>query len=106
MIAELDKDGSGMIEFEEFFDMMTTRPSDNESMEDVHKVFVTFDPNKTGYIALKDLRKVSKDLGEITDDSVLQEMIERADADLDGVVSELEFYNLMTKKAHWWSVIA
>ena len=63
MIAELDKDGSGMIEFDEFFYMMTTRPSDNESRDEVHKVFVTFDPNKTGYIALKDLRKVSKDLG-------------------------------------------
>ena len=100
MIAELDKDGSGMIEFDEFFYMMTTRPSDNESRDEVHKVFVTFDPNKTGFVALKDLRKVAKDLGELTDDSVLQEMIERADTDLDGVVSEEEFYNLITKKAH------
>ncbi|MCB0369134.1 MAG: EF-hand domain-containing protein [Bdellovibrionales bacterium] len=52
-----------------------------------------------GFIALKDLRKVAKDLGELTDDIVLQEMIERADLDLDGVVSEEEFYNLITKKA-------
>ena len=48
MIAELDKDGSGQIEFEEFFYMMTTRPSDNESREEVHKVFITFDVQKTG----------------------------------------------------------
>lgn len=41
-----------------------------------------------GFIALKDLRKVAKDLGELTDDTVLQEMIERGDADGDGVVSE------------------
>jgi len=33
MIAELDKDGSGLIEFDEFFKMMTTRPSTNESRE-------------------------------------------------------------------------
>ena len=99
MIAELDKDGSGQIEFDEFFYMMTTRPSDNESRDEVHKVFITFDPQKTGFIALKDLRKVAKDLGELTDDNVLQDMIERADADQDGVVSEEEFYNLITKKA-------
>jgi centrin-1 len=107
MIAELDKDGSGQIEFHEFFEMMTTRPSDNESREEVHKVFITFDPQKTGknhhysgFISLKDLRKVAKDLGELTDDTILQEMIERADTDGDGVVSEEEFYNLVTKKSH------
>ncbi len=51
MIAELDKDGSGLIEFDEFFKMMTTRPTSNESREEVHKVFVTFDNQKTGKIA-------------------------------------------------------
>jgi hypothetical protein len=29
-------------------------------------------------------------------------MIERADADGDLLVSEEEFYNLITKKAHWY----
>ena len=48
MIAELDKDGSGQIEFPEFFYMMTTRASDNESRDEVHMVFITYDPNKTG----------------------------------------------------------
>ena len=100
MIAELDKDGSGQIEFPEFFYMMTTRPTDNESRDEVHKVFITFDSQKTGFIALKDLRKVAKDLGELTDDTILQDMIDRADADGDGVISEEEFYNLITKKAH------
>ncbi len=100
MIAELDTDGSGQIEFPEFFYMMTTRPSDNETRDEVHKVFITFDVQKTGFIALKELRKVAKDLGELTDDTILQEMIERGDTDGDGVVSEEEFYNLITKKAH------
>jgi centrin-1 len=48
MIAELDTDGSGQIEFPEFFYMMTTRPSDNESRDEVHKVFITYDVGKTG----------------------------------------------------------
>ena len=99
MIAEIDADGSGQLEFDEFFTMMTTRPSENETREEIHKVFVTFDLGRTGYIALKDLRKVAKDLGELTDDNVLQEMVERADFDQDGLVSEEEFYNLMTKKS-------
>jgi Ca2+-binding EF-hand superfamily protein len=48
MIAELDQDGSGQIEFPEFFYMMTTRPADNETRDEVHKVFITFDSQKTG----------------------------------------------------------
>jgi centrin-1 len=44
------------------------------------------------------LRRVAKELGETIDDSELQEMIERADTDNDGLVSEEEFYNIMTKK--------
>jgi Ca2+-binding EF-hand superfamily protein len=38
----------------------------------VHKIFITFDPLNTGFISLKDLRKVAKDLGELTDDTILQ----------------------------------
>jgi centrin-2/centrin-1 len=48
MIAELDSDGSGQIEFPEFFYMMTSRPSDNESRDEVHKVFITYDASRTG----------------------------------------------------------
>ncbi len=59
-----------------------------------------FDTKKTGFIGLKELRKISKELGELTDDYFLQEMIERADNDLDNLVSEEEFYNLMTKKSN------
>ena len=44
---------------------------------------------------------MAKDLSELTDDNVLQEMIERADFDQDTVVSEEEFYNLLTKKVYW-----
>lgn len=54
-----------------------------------------FDINKTGtfnsnqgFIGLKQLRKVAKELGELTDDYFLQEMIERADTDEDNLVSE------------------
>ena len=99
MIAEIDKDGSGQLEFDEFFSMMTTRPSENESWEEIHKVFITFDTGRTGFVALKDLRRIAKDLGEMQDDNTLQDMIERADYDQDGLVSEEEFYNLMTKKS-------
>jgi Ca2+-binding EF-hand superfamily protein len=48
MIAELDSDGSGSIEFNEFYDMMTHQPNEQESREEIHKIFIMFDVFKTG----------------------------------------------------------
>jgi centrin-1 len=99
MVSDLDKDGSGAIDFDEFLDMMTARMSDKDTKEDISKVFRLFDDDKTGYISIKNLRRVAKELGETMTDEELMEMIERADSDGDGQVSLEDFYNIMTKKA-------
>ena len=39
MIADIDKDGNGSIDFEEFLDMMTAKMSDKDTREDIQKVF-------------------------------------------------------------------
>ena len=84
MISDLDKDGSGSIDFDEFLDMMTARMSDKDTREDINKVFRLFDDDKTGFITIKNLRRVARELGETMTDEELMEMIERADADGDG----------------------
>lgn len=63
MISDLDADGSGQIDFEEFIRLMTARISEKDSREDVRKVFNLFDDEKTGYISIKNLRRVAKELG-------------------------------------------
>ena len=63
------------------------------------KVFALFDDEKSGFISIKNLRRVVKEVGESIDDSELQEMIERADVDNDGLISEEEFYAIMTRKS-------
>ena len=98
MISDLDADGSGQIDFEEFLELMTARVSDKDTRENIRKIFNLFDDEKTGFISIKNLRRVAKELGETIDDSELQEMVERADTDNDGLVSEEEFYNIITKK--------
>merc|ERR1712018_137756 len=56
MIAELDADGSGEIEFDEFLDMMTARISDKNSREDIERVFKLFDSD-TGEISLDNMKR-------------------------------------------------
>lgn len=98
MINDLDADNSGAIEFREFLDLMTARMSDRDSKEDIRKVFKLFDEENSGYVTLKSLRRVAKELGESMEDGELQEMIERADSHGDGHVTFDDFYNIMTKR--------
>jgi centrin-1 len=58
-----------------------------------------FDEEKSGFISLASLKKVVKELGENIDEAELQEMIQKADSDRDGLINEEEFYNVMTRKA-------
>ena len=56
-----------------------------------------FDDDETGRISLKNLRRVAKELGETMNDEELQEMIDEADRDGDGEISEEEFIRIMKK---------
>ena len=98
MISDLDKNSKGSIDFEEFLDMMTARISDKDTREDINKVFRLFDEDNTGSISVKNLRKIVKELGETLSEEELQEMIDRADSNADGLVTADDFYNIMTKK--------
>eukprot|EP00568_Trieres_chinensis_P006763 CAMPEP_0183296040 /NCGR_PEP_ID=MMETSP0160_2-20130417/3769_1 /TAXON_ID=2839 ORGANISM="Odontella Sinensis, Strain Grunow 1884" /NCGR_SAMPLE_ID=MMETSP0160_2 /ASSEMBLY_ACC=CAM_ASM_000250 /LENGTH=169 /DNA_ID=CAMNT_0025457609 /DNA_START=125 /DNA_END=634 /DNA_ORIENTATION=+ len=98
MISDIDRDGTGEIDFEEFLDVMTAKMSNGDSKEDVRKIFDLFDDDKTGYISLQNLKRVSKEVGETMSDAELLEMIERADMDQDGQISPEEFFQIMTKK--------
>jgi centrin-1 len=98
MISDLVEEGRGQIDFNDFLELMTARVSNKDTREDLKKVFNLFDDEKSGYISIKSLKKVIKDLGENIDEHELQEMIEKADQDHDGLVSEEEFYNIMTRK--------
>ena len=46
ILAELDEDQSGGIEFPEFLKLATAKLSDKDSREDIMKIFNTFDVNR------------------------------------------------------------
>jgi len=97
MITDIDKDGSGAIDFNEFLEMMTKKMSEKDSREEILKAFRLFDDDETGFITLKNLRRVAKEIGENMNDDELQEMIDEADRDGDGQISEEEFLRIMKK---------
>merc|ERR1711957_577949 len=98
MVADLDADGSGEIEFGEFLDVMCAKISDKNTMDEIDRVFKLFDKDRNGTLEADDLSRVLKELGEEIPEEDVREIIQRADLDGDGVVNLQDFYNVLTKK--------
>eukprot|EP00439_Symbiodinium_sp_Y106_P084525 s855_g25.t3 len=97
MLADIGKDPSQPIDFNEFCEMMKGRMPDKNSRVEIDKVFALFDEDETGKISFRNLKRIAQELGESLTDEELQEMIEEADRDGDGLISPEEFYRVMRK---------
>jgi centrin-1 len=62
------------------------------------QVFSLFDDDNTGHITFRNLKRVATELGENLTDEELQEMIDEADRDGDGMINDEEFYRVMKKR--------
>lgn len=97
LIADVDPDGLGTLSFEEFLNLMSVKMSEKDTKEEVLKAFRLFDSDDTGKITFKNLKRVAEELGENLTDEELQEMIDEADKDGDGEISQEEFLRIMKK---------
>ncbi|CAL7946217.1 unnamed protein product [Xylocopa violacea] len=97
LIADTDPDGLGTLSFEEFLNLMSTKMLEKDTKEEVLKAFRLFDDDNTGKITFKNLKRIARELGENLTDEELQEMIDEADKDGDGEVSQEEFLRIMKK---------
>ena len=98
MINEIDEDGSGTIDLNEFFKMMKKRMKDIDEDEELKEAFRVFDKDGNSFISANELNHVMTNLGEkLSDDEVL-EMIREADTDGDYRINFEEFMKIMKKK--------
>ncbi|CAJ1350881.1 unnamed protein product [Effrenium voratum] len=67
----------------------------------VEIAFQQFDPEKHGFITVQKLKRVARSLGEDLRDAELQDMINLADKDGDGVVSREDFMSFMKERDMW-----
>jgi len=63
MLADLDADGSGTIDFQEWVNLLTKKVNDKDSRANINKIFALYDDERTGYLSIKNLRRVAADLG-------------------------------------------
>merc|ERR1712028_320111 len=68
---------------------------DKDAKEDMIKAFGLFDDDSTGKISLKNLKRVSAELGETLSDDELKEMLVMGDTDGDSEINQDEFIKIM-----------
>ncbi|XP_061339004.1 calmodulin-2/4-like isoform X1 [Gastrolobium bilobum] len=95
MISEVDADGNGTIEFDEFLNLMAKKMKDTDAEEELKEAFKVFDKDQNGYISASELRHVMINLGEKLTDEEVEQMIKEADLDGDGQVNYDEFVKMM-----------
>mmetsp|Transcript_66039 Transcript_66039/g.173084 ORF Transcript_66039/g.173084 Transcript_66039/m.173084 type:complete len:210 (+) Transcript_66039:153-782(+) len=98
MLKQVGKAAHEHINFDDFKVMMAGRMPNKNTRAEIDKVFSLFDEDGTGKISFRQLKRVSKELGEILTDEELQEMVEEADRDGDGLICPDDFYKVMRKK--------
>uniref|UniRef100_A0A1I8HZF4 Calmodulin n=1 Tax=Macrostomum lignano TaxID=282301 RepID=A0A1I8HZF4_9PLAT len=99
MIADVDSDGNGTVEFNEFLKMMKKYYRKNAHCHtedaDMWEAFKAFDHNGDNYIDFAEIKKTMHFLGEEVSDEDVQSMINEADADNDGRINFEEFKKMM-----------
>uniref|UniRef100_A0A1A9X4F1 EF-hand domain-containing protein n=1 Tax=Glossina brevipalpis TaxID=37001 RepID=A0A1A9X4F1_9MUSC len=99
IIAEVDEDGSGQIEFEEFTTLAARFlvEEDAEAMQaELKEAFRLYDKEGNGYITTGVLREILRELDDKLTNEDLDMMIEEIDSDGSGTVDFDEFMEVMT----------
>ncbi|KAL3846946.1 hypothetical protein ACJMK2_017886 [Sinanodonta woodiana] len=87
IMHEVDNDGNGTIELDEFLEMMNSKIDFTESESD-----------KSGFITASVLQEVMTNIGDKLTYKEAEDMIEEIDTDGDGKVTFDDFQDMMTKE--------
>lgn len=99
LIKEIDADGSGEVEFDEFLTLTAKFlvEEDTEAMqEELREAFRMYDKESNGYIQTSALREILRALDDKLTNDELDEMIAEIDTDGSGTVDFDEFMEMMT----------
>lgn len=107
MINQVDIDGNGTVDFNEFLRMMSRSRSRNakndeerklSEEEEMRQAFKVFDIDGNGVIDAQELRLTMRNLGENLTDEDVKAMIRAADKNGDGKIDYEEFIKMMYNK--------
>lgn len=98
MINEVDTDGNGFIDFNEFITALTRKLTGELDDDEVRDAFRVYDKDNTGFITADQLRLVFFDVDQVVPEEEIEEIIRNADQDGDGRLSYEEFVQMMSNR--------
>ncbi|KAF8398937.1 hypothetical protein HHK36_014802 [Tetracentron sinense] len=99
MVKEVDSDGDGFIDLNEFIELNTNGVDSVKVLEDLRNAFLIFDVDGNGSISPEELQKVLMSLGDVSSIAECKTMISGVDCDGDGMISFEEFKVMMMGSA-------
>ncbi|CAF3897988.1 unnamed protein product [Rotaria sp. Silwood2] len=91
---QMDKDGSGKIDFNEFKAAMGKSYSRRYSTQELEAAFKTFDSDGNGFLTMDELQCVMSKMGRHMTQNEIKVMVKSLDLDKDGKISFNEFIKL------------
>ncbi|XP_072735603.1 troponin C, skeletal muscle [Ciconia boyciana] len=98
IIEEVDEDGSGTIDFEEFLVMMVRQMKEDakgKSEEELANCFRIFDRNADGFIDIEELGEILRATGEHVTEEDIEDLMKDSDKNNDGRIDFDEFLKMM-----------
>ena len=100
LLDEVDVDGNGEIDFEEFVALMGKIQKEIDLEAEIVNAFKVFDKEENDLISITDLRHILSNLNEFMSEDEIDDMLFEADSDYDGFINYKDFLkNLMSNNS-------
>ncbi|KAL8747674.1 MAG: hypothetical protein Q9190_000470 [Brigantiaea leucoxantha] len=86
MINEVDVDGTGTIDLQEFVTMMKMDVGEPDKEAELAQIFRIFDKDNSGSISASELRDAMRAIGQNYTDEEFEEMMDEVDLDRNGTI--------------------
>ncbi len=97
-MSVFDADDGGEITFKEFVKLMTQKPCESDTVQDIQRIFRNFDEDNKGFISEEDLKTAAEELGEEVTAAELKQMISQCDPNGEGYIRLENFVEFNKKK--------
>ena len=100
LLDEVDVDGNGEIDFEEFVALMGKRQKQIDLEAEIVNAFKVFDKEENNLISITELRHILSNLNDFMTEDEIDDMLFEADSDYDGFINYKDFLkNLMSNNS-------